>query len=109
MESQGIIKAAGSKIGRSGMQREMAQFVVPCPDLSRCDKCPPYTLARCMGGDCQLAYVSVGLTGEGALLADGYHTDSGGLIDGDEDRSIWCAAVANESTSHFRAAGIAAS
>ena len=38
-----------------------------------------------MGGDCQLAYVSVNLTGEMALLADGYHSGDAGLIDGDQD------------------------
>jgi len=41
-----------------------------------------------VGGDCQLAYVSVELSGEMALLADGYHSGDGGLGNGDQDRSV---------------------
>ena len=41
-----------------------------------------------VGGDGQLAYVSVSLTGEMALLADGYHSSDAGLIDGDQDCAV---------------------
>jgi hypothetical protein len=45
-------------------------------------------VANRVGGDCQLAYVSVSLTGEMALLADGYHSGDAGLIDGDQDCAV---------------------
>lgn len=70
------------------MQSEVAQPAIAGPGFGGRDECPPDAAPDRVRGDCQLADVSVNLTGEMALLADGDHSCDTALTRGDQDYSL---------------------